>query len=316
MALLENYKFTSADDAHTSVHGVKWTPSDGEVKAVIQLNHGMIEYIERYSEFAEYLADRGFVVMGHDHIGHGESVASPEEWGILHTKTPSDTLVEDMFTNYKIIKEQYPDKPFFILGHSMGSYLLRKFLCEKADSLSGVNGAIIMGTGTEADGAIKAGTMVVKLLAALHGRDYKSQFVVNLMYGAPYKMYDVTGADPTNSWLSTNVESVKKYYSDPKDTFMFSLNGYLILLESTCYDNNMDHIRKMNMDIPVMFASGAADPVGNHGVGVKAAHDKFKEAGVKDLTMKLYEGDRHEILQEMDRQKIFEDLYQWMSERM
>ncbi|MCR4999759.1 MAG: lysophospholipase, partial [Lachnospiraceae bacterium] len=126
--ITENYSFQSSDKDATKIHGVKWMPDNGEVKAVIQLNHGMIEYIERYAEFAEYLTQRGFVVMGHDHIGHGESVRNQEDWGIMRTDTPSDTLVEDMFTNYRIIRGQYPDKPFFILGHSMGSYLLRKFL--------------------------------------------------------------------------------------------------------------------------------------------------------------------------------------------
>ena len=196
MALKENYTFKSTDERGTTIHAVKWTPENGDIKAAIQLNHGMIEYIERYSEFAEYLADRGFVVMGHDHIGHGESVETHDDWGIIHTGTPSDTLVEDMFTNYKIIKDQYPDVPFFIFGHSMGSYLLRKFLCTKAPELKGVNGAIICGTGTT------------------------------------------------------------------------------------------------------------------------EAFNKYKEAGIRDVTLKLFPGDRHEILQETDRADVFAFLFDWMTQRM
>ena len=316
MALKENYTFKSADEAGTNIHAVKWSPENGEIRAAIQLNHGMIEYIERYSEFAEYLADRGFVVMGHDHIGHGDSVRDSSEWGILHTDTPSDTVIEDMFTNYRIIRDQYPDLPFFILGHSMGSYLLRKMICTKAADMKDVNGVIITGTGTEKNGAINAGTFITKLLMAFKGRDYKSSFVEKLMYGAPYKSFDITGTDPGRSWLSTNVESVKKYYKDPKDTFRFSLNGYLLLLECTKYDNNPSHIALMNKDVPLLVASGEDDPVGNLGKGATEAYEKYLQAGIRDVTLKLYPGDRHEILNEMDRQQVYADFVAWMEERM
>ncbi len=314
--ITENYSFQSSDKDATKIHGVKWMPDNGEMKAVIQLNHGMIEYIERYAEFAEYLTQRGFVVMGHDHIGHGESVRNQEDWGIMHTDTPSDTLVEDMFTNFRIIRGQYPDKPFFILGHSMGSYLLRKFLSVKADQLEGVNGAIVMGTGTVDDGAIKAGMAVCKLIACFRGWDYKSNFVAGLMFDKNYKKFDVTGANKENSWLSKNVESVTKYYNDPKDTFAFSLNGYRVLLEATSYDNKMENIAKMRKEMPILFVSGEDDPVGGLGEGVKIACNKFIEAGISDVSMKLYKDDRHEILNELDRQTVYADIYQWMSERL
>ncbi|MBQ1900930.1 MAG: alpha/beta fold hydrolase [Lachnospiraceae bacterium] len=316
MAVKENYTFLSCDNEKTTIHGVKWMPEHGDVKAVLQINHGMQEYIERYTEFAEFMTEHGFVVFGHDHIGHGDSVSSEADWGIMHTDTPSDTMVSDMFSNYKIAKEQYPDKPYFILGHSMGSYLLRKFLVKKAGELKGVNGAIIMGTGTESDITIKAGMAVVKMVAACKGWDYKSKFVAGLMFSAPYKKFDVTGRDKANSWLSRNVDSVTKYYSDPKDTYMFSLNGYRVLLECTGFDNRMENIRKMNLDIPVFFVSGKDDPVGNLGAGVTLAYEKFKEAGVRDVSMKLYENDRHEILNELDRQDVYEDILKWFEEHM
>ena len=313
---IENYSFKSADDTKTTIHAVKWTP-EGEPVAVLQIAHGMQEHIERYTGFAEYLNKQGFVVMGHDHIGHGESVASEAELGLMHTDTPSDTMVEDMFTNYKLIKEQYPNIPYFILGHSMGSYLLRKYLSKKGSELKGVNGAIVMGTGTVQDSAIKAGMTVCKLIAKFKGWDHKSSFVAGLMFDANYKKFDITGEHPENSWLSKNVENVKAYYdpANKKDCCPFSLNGYRVLLEATGFDNNMDNIKKMNMDIPIFFVSGSEDPVGAMGEGVKAAKAKFEEAGVKDLTMKLYEGDRHEILNELDRETVYADLYNWMKDR-
>ena len=316
MAKIENYTFDSCDEVGTKIHAVKWTPDDGKVRAAIELNHGMIEYIERYSEFAEFLADRGFAVFGHDHIGHGESVSDPSDLGNLHTDTPSDTVIDDMFTQYKLMREQYPSLPCFILGHSMGSYLLRKMLSVHANDLSELSGAIIMGTGTEANIAISIGTMIVKSSIKKNGRDFKDPSIVKLMFGPAYKNFDITGEEPEKNWLSKNVESVKKYYSDPKDTFMFSVNGYLLLLECTKFDNDMKNIKMIRKDLPILFVSGADDPVGGLSKGVSMAYQKFVNAGIEDVTLKLYENDRHELLQETDRERVFEDIYTWMEKRL
>ena len=134
MAQKTVYTFPSADHVST-IHAVRWLPDEGPVKAVLQIVHGMVEYIERYTPFAEYLTTQGYAVYGHDHIGHGDSVKGPEEWGIMHADDPSDIMVEDMFTNFKHVKEEQPDVPYYILGHSMGSYMLRKYLAVKAAEL-------------------------------------------------------------------------------------------------------------------------------------------------------------------------------------
>ena len=211
MANKEVYTFSSADGVST-IHAVKWLPDDGNVTAVLQITHGMVEYIERYTGFAEFLASKNIAVIGHDHIGHGDSVKSEEEWGIMHCEHPSDVMVEDIFTNYKKGKEMFPDKPYFILGHSMGSYMLRKFLCEKANDIAGIDGAVIMGTGTESDGAIKAGSTILNMIAAFKGVDHRSKFVAGLMYGSTYKGYDTDGTgDRTKSWLNRDVDEVNKY---------------------------------------------------------------------------------------------------------
>ena len=316
MSVREEYRFESQDDKKTMIHGVKWTPEDGKIRGVLQICHGMQEYIDRYQELADFMTSHGFAVVGHDHIGHGESVASPEELGIMHTNTPAETMVADMFHNYQINREQYSDVPYFILGHSMGSYLLRMMLSMKAEELKDLNGAIIMGTGSEADSAIKAGRFVVNLVGAIHGWDYKSKFVAGLMFGKPYKGFNIDGTVPEESWLSKNVEDVKKYYSNPLNNYAFSVNGYRLLLTATAYDNQLANIRKINKDLPIHFMSGACDPVGNLGKGVKDAFCRFQEAGIADVTMKLYKNDRHEILNELDRDQVREDLLAWIEEHM
>lgn len=308
------YQFASADGV-TQIHGVKWTP-EGQPVTVLQIVHGMVEYIERYRSFAEFLNSKGFVVVGHDHIGHGESVSSPEEWGIMHAKHPSDIMVEDIYANYKLTKQAYPSLPYFIMGHSMGSYMTRKCLSVKAKEMDGLAGAIIMGTGTEASGTINAGLAFINFLSFFRSDEYRSTMVRDMTYSAPYKQYDCTGATPDNSWLTKDVEVVKKYYSDPKCTYTFSLGAYRGLVESTKYDNDPANIAKMKKNLPVFFVSGACDPVGNMGKGVEAARDKFVAAGMQDVSLKLYDNDRHEILNETDREVVYEDLYAWMQKKM
>ena len=136
------------------------------------------------------------------------------------------------------------------------------------------------------------------------------------MFSSPYKYYDVTGKEPERSWLSKNVENVKKYYKDPLDNYMFSLNGYRVLLSATLYDNQMNNINKINKDLPIIFVSGDKDPVGNLGIGVNEAYRKFEDAGIRDVSIKLYHGDRHEILNELDRETVYEDLLNWIQARM
>ncbi len=314
MAQKTIYTFSSADGVST-IHGVRWLPEDGRVIAVLQIVHGMVEYIERYTPFAEYLTTQGFAVFGHDHIGHGESVKGPEEFGIMHAEDPSDIMVEDMFTNFRHVREEYPDTPYFILGHSMGSYMLRKYLAVKAGELQDVCGAIIMGTGTEPDGTIKAGLTLAKMLAKIQGRDHRSPFMAKMTFGKPYKMYDLTGRDTANSWLTHDEAIVRKYYADPKCTYTFSLNGYIGLISSTKFDNDPANIARIPKDLPILFVSGDKDPVGAHGEGVKAAYQNFVDAGIQDVSIKLYEGDRHEVLNELDRAQVFEDLRDWMLAR-
>lgn len=307
---MSEYSFPSADGKST-IHGVKWLPS-GEPTAVLQIVHGMVEYIERYEEFASFLCDQGYVVVGHDHIGHGHSVSSKAELGVMTGKHPSDIMVKDILTNYKINKKEFSDIPYYILGHSMGSYMLRKFLSVRAEHIAGIKGAIIMGTGQEAAVTVNAGLAAINVLKLIKGANYRSKFVQKLTYSAPYKAYDCYGKDYSKSWLSKNLDSVKAYYHDEYCTYMFTLNAYKGLVESTKFDRKQSNVEKMRKDMPLLVVSGKDDPVGNLGKGTKLAYESFVKAGIKDVTLKLYDGDRHEILNELDREKVYEDLYHWM----
>ena len=311
MAKEEQMTYLSANGT-TKIHAVKWMPEDGKYKAILQITHGMIEYIERYHEFAEYLTERGFMVVGHDHLGHGASVKDETEWGYF-AENPSDTLVADMHRLRMAVQGENPGVPYFMMGHSMGSYMLRKYLCLHGENLSG---AIIMGTGCVPDGTTKFGMTLCRVMARFRGWNYRSRLMQKLSYSKPYHKFDLYGKDYTNSWLTKDTEHVKKYYGDPRCTFVFTLNGYLGLMEAVYFDNQMENIKKVPKDLPVFMVSGADDPVGDLGEGVKKVYHMFKEAGVDDLTYRLYETDRHEILNETDRDQVYADICAWMSVRL
>ncbi len=307
----EEYSFESADDVGTSLHAMRWLP-DGEPLAALIIVHGMHEYVERYAPFAEYLAGKGFVVMGHDQIGHGASVASVEERGIMHAKRAADVVISDVYEHYCIAKRDYPDIPLYILGHSMGSYVVRAFLSEKGEEITGLSGAVLMGTGTEKPLMVALSKSVLRFFARIRGWDHKSVLVSWLRYGRAYRGFDVTGKNPSKSWLSKDEELVREAYLDERGDFLFSLNAYYMLLDLVDCDNHAENVEKVPKDLPLLFVSGGDDPVGNFGKGVTEAARRFKKAGVSQVTLHIYEGDRHEILNETDREQVYRDICRWM----
>lgn len=308
----KNFTFLS-NDGKTAVHAVKWTPDTEEYKAILQITHGMVEFIERYIPFAEFLTTKGYMVVGHDHIGHGQSVASQDDWGYFCGRSPSDVLVEDMHKLRAMIQEENPDVPYFMLGHSMGSFMLRKYLTVHNEKL---RGAIIMGTGFIPENMTKLALMLTSVVGKLRGERHRSKLIQSLAFGADYKDFDMTGEKPEDSWLTKDVDIVNTYYNEPRCTYMFTVNGYKGLFEAVNYSCNPENAAKIPKKLPLFIVSGEQDPVGGLGKGVKDVYDMYKTADMLDLTYKLYENDRHEILNEIDKQVVFEDLLAWMNVRI
>ncbi len=310
--ITNNFTFLS-NDGKTAVHAVKWLPDSGEYHAVLQITHGMAEYIERYAPFAEFLTSKGYMVAGHDHIGHGQSVASKENWGYFCEDAPSDTVVADMHKIRSLIQEENPGMPYFMLGHSMGSFMLRKYLSYYNDNLCGV---IIMGTGFTPVHVTKLAVVLTKVIGKIRGSKYRSKFISNLAFGEDYKEFDMTGECPEKSWLTKDVDIVRKYYQTPECTFMFTVNGYQGLFEAVNFCCDAENARLIPKKLPMFIVSGKQDPVGGFGKGVMETYHLYQDAGITDLTYRLYENDRHEILNETDRQVVFEDLLAWMNGRI
>lgn len=307
-----NFTFLS-NDGKTAVHAVKWTPDNGEFKAILQITHGMVEFIERYAAFAEFLTENGYMVVGHDHIGHGQSVASKEDWGFFAEENPSDVVVADIHKLRTLVQEENPDVPYFMMGHSMGSFMLRKYLALHNENL---RGAIIMGTGFIPEKMTNLALKLTGFVTKFRGVKYRSKLIQSLAFGADYKGFDMTGEKPEDSWLTKDVEIVKQYYNEPRCTFMFTVNGYKGLFEAVNYSCNPENAAKIPKKLPLFIVSGAQDPVGGLGKGVMDVYEMYKSAGIQDLTYKLYDNDRHEILNETDRKVVYSDLLAWMNVRI
>lgn len=308
----ESFSFLSKD-GRTKIHAVKWLPDSGEGKAVIQLTHGMIEYIERYENFAKFLTDNDFIVYGHDHIGHGHSVRSKKDLGYFTENRPSDVLIDDMHHVRCIAQGEQGDKPYFMFAHSMGSFLLRKYLTKYNDNLTG---AIICGTGYSTAQTTNMGLRITWLASKAKNSHFRSQFITNLTYSKAYKKFDMTGKNPKNSWLTRDEEVVKKYYSDSLCSYLFTMNGYKGLMEAVGFSCKQENVNKIPSRLPIFIISGEDDPVGDLGVGVRQVYNMFRRSGKKDLSFKLYEGFRHEILNEIGKEEVYNDVLKWMNARI
>ena len=310
----KDFTFPSTD-GRTQIHGVAWYNDEVKKspKGIVQLIHGMVEHIMRYEEFAEYLVGRGYLVVGHDHLGHGDSVVTEDDYGFISEENPSIALLNDIHRVRKGVKNRYPEPPYFMLGHSMGSYLLRRYLSSQGE---GLDGAVIMGTGQEPEAALAAGLALIAAETKKRGARYRSDTVKNLTFGAAYKKFDPTHEDVPNSWLSRDEERVRKYLDDPKCGFVFTLNGYEALLSTVRFDGQTKNVKAIPKDLPIFFVSGEEDPVGNLGKGVKKVYNAFVKAGITDVSCKLYPEDRHEILNELDRDVVMADIADWLDQHL
>lgn len=299
----QEFYFPSKDGV-TQIHAVEWIP-EGEVIAILQICHGMVEHIERYDDFARFLAKNGIYVVGHDHLGHGKSVTSKEKMGFFHDKDGNACVIGDIHQLRESTQKKYPDIPYFMLGHSMGSFLLRQYLGQYSRGLAG---AIVMGTGDQPGIVLGAGKFVCKTIAAFKGWTHRSNFVNNLAVGGYEKKMG-------RAWLSKNVANVEKYKKDPLSGFVFTLNGYYHMFDGMSKMNKSEKQGKAEKSLPIFFVSGDEDPVGNCGKGVTTVFNKYKKQGYQDVEIKLYNGDRHEILKEDDKDVVFQDIFNWIKGR-
>lgn len=298
------FRFPSSSGT-VDIRSMEYVP-EGKIIAVLQIAHGMVEFIDRYENFAAFLASKGILVVGNDHIGHGGSVKSEEDWGYFG-ENGNRILLDDMHELTRLTKEKYPNLPYFLLGHSMGSFYARQYLGEFGNEL---DGAIIMGTGLEPLFVVKGGMFLCKLIALFKGWRYRSNFVNQVAFGSYGKKFEPlrTRAD----WLSKDEALVDWYINEPRCSFLFTLNAYYSMFEGIARLHDKKLLEKVPKDLPIFFVSGEDDPVGSFGKEVVYSVETLKEVGVKNIDLKLYPNDRHEILNETDKETVYADLYEWL----
>ena len=299
----------SKDGIH-KLNVVIWKPQDNnKIKAVLQISHGMIEFIERYDEFATYLVQNGYAVVGHDHLGHGSTVSNQEKWGYFVEKEASKTVVEDVYRVTCKAKETFPGTKLILLGHSMGSFIARRYLMTYGKELAA---AIIMGTGSQPKLTLFAGKLVIKIWKLIYGDKHRSKFIEKVMFGTYNKRFSDNSMG--KEWLTKDEEIRKWYCNEPGCSFLFTLNGYQMILETLGFIQRQTNIDKIPKNLPIYIVAGKDDPVGNYGKGVEHVYNVYKRTGIKDISIRLFENDRHEILNETDRLMVYKDILTWLDQ--
>jgi len=287
------------------IHAVKWVP-EGTPLCIIQIVHGMAEYVERYEEFAAFLTERNIMVVGEDHLGHGKSMGDNPP-GYFCEKNPTEVLLENVHALKEIIRKEYPDIPYVMFGHSMGSFMTRNFVHKYG---SEIDGAVISATGMLPKGLIQAMKVIVDVLSAFQGGKHVSQFVNKMAFGSYLKRIDNPKTE--YDWLSVNEENVQKYMADPLCGFTFTLNGFKGLAGFLMGLHDKEKIASIPKELPMYFIYGDEDPVGDYGVSAKLAYQTYVDAGMKKVSETVYSGKRHELLNEDNKLEVMNDVYEWI----
>ena len=292
------------------IHARICTP-DGTPKGIVQIAHGIAEHIDRYEDFMRFLAENGFVAVGNDHLGHGKSIARLEEQGIFAENNGWNYVVEDMKKLREQVREQFPNIPYVFFGHSMGSFLTRTFLILHPDLY---DAAILSGTGHQSAALINGGYLAAQLMTKLKGPRASGQALNDMAFGSYCKR--IENPRTPFDWLSRDNETVDKYIADPLCGFVCKTSLYRDMMGGLKFLTNQKNIDKMNKTLPIYFMSGAEDPVGDYGAGVETAYKAFCRAGLKDVMIRLYPGGRHEMLNELNRDEVMQDILNWLNERI
>ncbi|WP_461207403.1 lysophospholipase [Clostridium sp. DL1XJH146] len=287
------------------IYVVSWKP-EGEIKGVLQIVHGMSEYCRRYKDFAEYLNKQGIAVYAHDHRGHGKSVGENETRGYFDAKDGFMKVVDETHIVTEFIKENEKDKQILIFGHSMGSFVTRKYI-QLYDK--DIVGAIISGTG-DSKGVVGAlGKLIAKTISKVKGEKYESKLLDKLSFGSFNSNFKPNRT--VSDWLSRDEEQVDKYIADEGCGFMCTAKFYVDLMTGIEMVSNKDNIAKTRQDLPILFVSGEKDPVGNMGKEIESVYNKYKDLSL-DVEMKLFKDARHEILNEINKDEVYKYLFEWM----
>lgn len=310
MSLLikENFSFLSSNGTNT-IKGVIVRKAQPPYKAIIMISHGMKEHMGRYEEYMNFMAEKGYVMVGHDHIGHGLSVNDKSELGYFAPKDGYVHVLNDLAATAGRIRKNFPQLKLILLGHSMGSFYARVFAA-KYHHL--VDGLIISGTGGK-NPLAAPGKILISLFIKFKGDKATSKFITKVIFGS--FLSKIKNPKTASDWLTRDEKAVEKYRSDDLCRFYFTLGGYKDLIEIQSVSNKAECFENTRKDIPYLIVSGDMDPVGEWGKGVEQVYENYKNAGIKDVELKLYKDGRHEMLNELNKEKVYDDILSWLESR-
>ena len=306
----EDIRFDSAMPGRT-IAGHFFYDADQSPRAILQISHGMCEYIGRYADFAAYMVKNGFAVCGNDHLGHGADCAK-EDLGHFGEGNGIDCVLADLKTMNRLAHERWPGLPLVLLGHSMGSFFAREYAARYPETL---NLLIISGTGGP-NPASAAGMAVIRLKIKQKGDRARSDLVNRLAFGSYLRR--IPHPNTPYDWITRDTEIVRRYAEDPLCTFTFTLNGFQVLVGVQDLVNRKEWADRLCAwgCPPVLLLSGEEDPVGAYGKGVRKVYNRLRQAGAQDVQLKLYPGARHEMLNEINREQVYQDILAWCEERL
>lgn len=300
------FKLDAADG--TELHVYEWLPDSKETDGIVQIAHGMAEHAKRYEHFAGFLTRNNFCVYANDHRGHGKTAGDLKNVGYLGASNGWDLLVSDSRQLGLHLQKKYPGKPHYVFGHSMGSLVIRNLIIDPGMKLSG---AILSGTAYDPGIVGSLGLFLTRLLLFFNPDRKASPIMNELVFGAFNKSFRPSRTK--FDWLSRDNDQVNKYIKDPYCGGIFSIRFFNDFLKGLIYVSNQSNISKMPCDLPVIIFSGDEDPAGNKGKGVIEVYNKFKKAGIENLTLKLFPGGRHEMLNEINKDEVYRFILDWLA---
>lgn len=293
-----------------SIYARECTP-DCTPKAVVQIVHGIADHIDRYDEFMNFLAENGYVAVGEDHLGHGKTMKDISEQGFFAEKDGWNRVLDDLDTLRSIMRRKYPDLPYVFFGHSMGSFLVRNYIINNPGKY---DGAVICGTGHQNPALVIGGYSLASAAVAIYGPRKIGTKLNDIAFGAYNNGYD--SVRTPFDWVNSAPAKVDEYIADPMCGFVATVSLFRDMMGGVRNITDQKNIDKMSKDAPVLFIAGKDDPVGENGKGVERAYNAFCKAGLRDVFMKIYPGMRHEILNEPDHMTVFNDVLNWLNEKI
>lgn len=303
--------FTFKGEEGLDIYTYKWEDENiKNPKAVVQIAHGMAETAQRYETFAKVLTKNGYIVYINDHRGHGKTAKIIENVGHLAEKEGFRCLVEDMYTLTNIIKKENEDLPIYLFGHSMGSFASQRYIMDYSNNLSGL---ILCGSNGRQGIILNLAHMIINREIKKYGRRSRSNKINDLIFGGEIiRRNEKTKFD----WLSRDKEQVEKYINDPFCGVVCSCGFFYDLIQGLKEIEDKENLKKVPLDVPIYIISGDKDPIGKNGKGILRLRDRYIKLGVKDVTCKLYKGGRHELLNEINKEEVFEDVICWLNNKI